>query len=79
MVIRAFVSKIESLSDQSVKLSLHMDKSLLGDAVKLAYQEVNVALAGDVPAVSRDEVIETIKKACISMLQAIDLEGGDNE
>lgn len=42
-MLKAFVSKVETLSDQSVKLSLHAPKELLDEAFRYAYQEVNIS------------------------------------
>lgn len=40
--MKAFVSKVESLSDQSVKISLHLPKELFLEAAALIYKEVSV-------------------------------------
>ena len=40
--MKAFVSKVETLSDQSVKMSLHLPKELFLEAANLAYKEIAV-------------------------------------
>lgn len=40
--MKAFVNKVETLSDQSVKLSLYVSKELAQSAFPLAYKEVTI-------------------------------------
>lgn len=40
--MKAFVSKVETLSDQSVKMSLHLPRELFLEAANLAYKEISV-------------------------------------
>lgn len=40
--MKAFVNKVETLSDQSVKLSLYVTKEFAQSAFPLAYKEVTV-------------------------------------
>ncbi len=54
--MKAFVNKVETLSDQSVKLSLYVTKEFAQSAFSLAYKEVSVK-EFEVTDVSKDTAI----------------------
>lgn len=79
-MLRGVVQKLETLQDGSIKLSISMDRSALRKAAEYDHEEVVISLSSDVveneagAAVTvpgRDELLENIRKACLSIVDAI--------
>lgn len=62
--------KLETLSDGSLKLSIYINKEQIQDAVGLVYKDLGLSPISE-GQIERDEVMETIKKACLTILDAI--------
>lgn len=71
--MKAYCSKIETLSDASLKISLHVPKELLSMAFPLAYQEVDVTLAGQ-NSENREEVLVSLRNTAQRMVEILESE-----
>lgn len=78
--MKAFVNKVETLSDQSIKLSLYVTKEFAQSAFSFAYQEVSVkefeaTVNKDTAIHLACQSIDKIKEMLIAEIQTIKQEG----